>query len=91
MSQYSNKSLNQKAVALSYDEENNNAPIIVASGSGYIAQQIIDTAKDNGVPIYEDNSLATLLSQFELGQEIPNELYSAIVDIYAYFLGYKKD
>ena len=84
-----NEVLNQKAVALSYDKDSNNAPIIVASGTGYTAQKIIDTARDAGVPIHEDNSLATLLTQLELGSEIPQELYAAIVDIYAYFLNYK--
>lgn len=85
-----NDVLNQKAVALTYDEENQKAPIIVASGTGYVAQKIIDTAKDSGVPVYEDNSLATVLTQLELGSEVPPELYAAIVDIYAYFLNYKQ-
>lgn len=82
--------LNQKAVALSYDEEGNAAPVIVASGMGYMAQRIIDAAKDNGVPVYEDNSLATVLTQLDLGSEIPEELYAAVVDIYVYFLNYAK-
>ncbi|HJB00890.1 MAG TPA: EscU/YscU/HrcU family type III secretion system export apparatus switch protein [Candidatus Mediterraneibacter merdavium] len=82
--------LNQKAVALSYDEEGQAAPVIVASGVGYMARRIIQAAKDNGVPIYEDNSLATVLTQLDLGTEIPEELYAAIVDIYVYFLNYGK-
>ncbi len=82
--------LNQKAVALSYDEAGNAAPVIVASGMGYMAQRIIEAAKDNGVPIYEDNSLATVLTQLDLGSEIPEELYAAVVDIYVYFLNYGK-
>ena len=82
--------LNQKAVALSYDEEGQAAPVIVASGVGYMARRIIQAAKDNGVPIYEDNSLATVLTQLDLGTEIPEELYAAIVDIYVYFLNYAK-
>ena len=40
------------------------------------------------MPVYEDDSLATLLTQLQLGAEIPKELYQAIVDIYIYFLGY---
>ncbi len=44
-----------------------------------------------GVPVYEDDSLATLLTQLQLGAEIPTELYQAIVDIYIYFLGYVPD
>lgn len=87
MSEFNNV-LNQKAVALSYDEDKKAAPVIVASGMGHLAQKIIETAEHNGVPVYEDNSLATMLTQLELGSEIPEELYQAIVDIYLYFLNY---
>ncbi|CUX49141.1 EscU/YscU/HrcU family type III secretion system export apparatus switch protein [Clostridium sp. C105KSO13] len=80
--------LNQKAVALTYDEHRQAAPVIVASGMGYMAEKIIEAAEDNGVPVYEDNSLATILTQLELGTEVPEELYQAIVDIYMYFLDY---
>ncbi len=83
-----NDVLNQKAVALSYDENKNAAPIIVASGMGYLAERIVDVAQENGVPVYEDNSLATMLTQMKLGAEIPPELYQAIIDIYLYFLNY---
>ena len=74
-----------KAVALQYGDTDG-APVIVASGMGYMAEKIVETAQENGVPIYEDNSLATVLTQLKLGQEIPKELYQAIVDIYVYFL-----
>ena len=80
--------MRQKAVALKYNPEKNGAPIIVASGMGYLAEKITETAMEAGVPVYEDNSLATLLTQLQLGAEIPQELYQAIVDIYIYFLGY---
>lgn len=84
-----NDVLNKKAVALTYDEDKKAAPVIVASGMGYLAQKIVETAEQNGVPVYEDNSLATMLTQLDLGSEIPEELYKAIVDIYVYFLNYK--
>ena len=77
----------KKAVALQYGP-GDNAPVIVASGMGYLAEKITETAMEAGVPVYEDNSLATLLTQLQLGSEIPRELYQAIVDIYIYFLGY---
>lgn len=83
-----NEILNKKAVALSYDEENRAAPVIVASGMGHMAEKIIETASEHGIPIYEDNSLATVLTQLELGSEIPQELYQAIVEIYIYFLNF---
>ncbi len=83
-----NDVLNKKAVALSYDENKNAAPIIVASGMGYIAEKMIEVARESGVPVYEDNSLATMLTHLNLGAEIPTELYQAIIDIYIYFLNY---
>jgi flagellar biosynthesis protein len=82
---------NQKAVALTYDEHKQMAPVIVASGMGHIAEKMIEVGVENGVPVYEDNSLATMLTQLELGTEIPEELYQAIVDIYIYFLNYNKE
>ena len=48
----------------------------------------MEVATENGVPVYEDNSLATMLSQLSLGQEIPDSLYQAIVEIYVYFLNF---
>ena len=80
--------MRQKAVALKYNPEKNGAPVIVASGMGYLAERITETALEAGVPVYEDDSLATLLTQLQLGSEIPRELYPAIVDIYIYFLGF---
>lgn len=87
MSQYKDV-MNKKAVALRYDENRDVAPVIVASGLGYMAEKIVEVANENGVPVYEDNSLATVLTQLDLGTAIPEELYQAIVDIYAYFLKY---
>ena len=75
----------KKAVALQ-NEAGDGAPVIVASGMGYMAEKIVEVASDSGVPIYEDNSLATILTQLKLGQEVPEELYKAIVEIYVYFL-----
>ena len=75
-----------RAVALRYD--GGGAPVIVASGMGYLAEKIVEVASESGVPVYEDTSLATMLSQLSLGQEIPDSLYRAIVEIYVYFLNF---
>lgn len=75
----------RRAAALRYGA-GDGAPVIVASGMGHLAEKIVEVATDNGVPVYEDNSLATVLSQMELGKEIPEELYQAVVEIYLYFL-----
>ncbi len=74
-----------RAVALRYD---GGAPVVVASGMGYLAEKIVEVASESGVPVYEDTSLATMLSQLSLGQEIPDSLYRAIVEIYVYFLNF---
>ena len=78
----------KRAVALKYDSNKNAAPVVVASGSGYVATKVIEIAEKNGVPVYKDDSLAVMLSQLELGSEIPEELFKTIVDIYVYFLNY---
>ena len=77
----------RRAVALQYGPDDA-APVVVASGMGYLAEKIVSVAQENGVPVYEDDSLATVLTRLSLGQEIPPELYQAIVDIYVYFLNF---
>ena len=82
----------QKAAALKYsDEAPESAPVVIAAGAGETAKRIIDLAERNGVPVFRDDSLATLLSQMRSGTKIPPELYRAVVDIYVYFLGYTAD
>lgn len=66
MSQYEDV-MNKKAVALRYDENKDVAPVIVASGLGYMAERIVEMANENGVPVYEDNSLATVLTRSGYG------------------------
>jgi len=83
--------MKKKAVALKYDPEKNGAPVVVASGMGYMAEKITEAAMNAGIPVYEDDSLATILSQIKLGSAIPEELYQAVVDIYVYFLNYVPD
>ena len=72
----------QRAIALQYDGEN--APVVTASGEGDIAQEIIRIAKEHGVPLREDAMLAALLSELELGEEIPPLLYRVIAEVIAY-------
>ena len=58
----------RKAVALQYGADDR-APVVVASGMGYLAEKIVSVAHEHGVPIYEDDSLSTMLTQLNLGQE----------------------
>jgi len=69
-------------VALQYDGEN--APAVIAKGSGHIAEEILKIAAENNIPLHEDAELAQLLSQLELGDEIPRALYVTIAQVIAF-------
>ncbi|MBO4337404.1 MAG: EscU/YscU/HrcU family type III secretion system export apparatus switch protein [Lachnospiraceae bacterium] len=68
------------AVALTYDPDSD-APKVVASGKGVIADRIIEEAKDNKIPIHKDSKLAETLSKLEIGEMIPPELYEVVAEI----------
>ncbi len=72
----------KKAVALQYDGQG--APRVIAKGQGYIAEQIIELAREAGVPVQQDEGLVALLAQIELDQEIPRELYEAVAQLLAF-------
>ncbi|MFT7860206.1 MAG: EscU/YscU/HrcU family type III secretion system export apparatus switch protein [Sulfurimonas sp.] len=73
-----------KAAALKYDAEKNSAPKVTAKGEGKTAQKIIEIAKENDVPIKEDQDLIELLSKVELDQEVPSEMYKAVAEIFSF-------
>lgn len=68
------------AVAVAY-QPGERAPKILAAGKGEIAERIIETAKENDVPFYQDNQLADTLSKLEIGSTIPPELYEVVAEI----------
>ncbi len=79
------------AVALQYDSELADAPIVVAKGADYMAQRIKDIAKENGVEIVEDKPLARMLyHNVELGELVPPELYQAVAEVLAFVYNLKK-
>ena len=57
------------------------APKILAVGKGEVAERIIETAKENDVPFYQDNKLAETLSRLQIGDTIPPELYEVVAEI----------
>ena len=75
------KPIPKKAVALRYSQETDQAPKLVAKGKGLIADKIIESARQAGVPVQEDPSLVEILGQLELDQQIPPELYQVIAEI----------
>lgn len=68
------------AVALAY-EPGEQAPKILATGKGALAEKIIDAAKEADVPTYKDDKLADTLSKLEIGDMIPPELYQVVAEI----------
>lgn len=79
----------KEAVVLKYDREKDSAPKIVGQGKGRIADEILEIAKANNVPIQEDPSLTELLSKLNINESIPSELYEAVAEIFV--LIYKLD
>ena len=76
----------QIAVALRYERGKKDAPRVVAKGRGTIGEKIIEVAKANNVPIEENEVLAGALSNVELGDEIPEELYKAVAEVLIFVL-----
>ena len=72
--------LDKTAVAIAY-EPGEAAPRILATGKGSVAEKIIETAKENKVPTYQDNKLADTLSKLQIGDMIPPELYEVVAEI----------
>lgn len=75
----------KRAAALKY-ESGYSAPMVTAAGMGYIADKIVESAKENKVPIIENEEMANLLSNVDVGESIPEELYEAVAKIIAYVM-----
>lgn len=86
MSKSKAKSNRNKAVALKYNAQKDNAPIVIASGYGAIADKIIDIAENNGIPVFRDDSTASMLCMLDVGTAIPPELYEVVAAIYCQLL-----
>lgn len=74
----------EKAVALRYDREVDEVPVVVAKGRGVIAERIKEVARASGVPLKEDRELADYLMALDLYEEIPPELYAVIAEVLAF-------
>lgn len=74
----------QKVVALKYDLEKDNAPLITAKGIGGAASNIIKIAEENNIPIKKDPDLVELLSKIDIDKEIPGSMYKAVAEIFSF-------
>lgn len=70
----------QQAIALEYNPAED-APRVIASGRGVLAEKIIQKAKESDVPIHRDDKLADTLSRLEIGEMIPPELYEVVAEV----------
>jgi len=72
------------AVALGYDSQTDNAPIVLAKGQGQIAEKIIQIAIDNNIEIRKDEDLLQILKAVDINEEIPVEAFAAVAEIISY-------
>ena len=70
----------KQAIAFEYDPSED-APKVIASGRGLLAERIIERATEAKVPIHQDSKLADTLSRLEIGEMIPPELYEVVAEI----------
>ena len=80
----------KRAVALLYNRDKSEAPVVAASGQGELARTILKTAEEAGIPIQEDPDLVEVLAKVPLGEEIPVEVYQAVAEILAFVYSLNK-
>lgn len=80
---------NKTAIALEY-EPGEQAPKVVATGKGHLADRIIDTAQEASVPVHKDEKLAKSLSILDVGEYIPPELYGIVAEVLVFVDGMEK-
>ncbi|MDD9147079.1 MULTISPECIES: EscU/YscU/HrcU family type III secretion system export apparatus switch protein [unclassified Sporolactobacillus] len=74
----------KQAVALNYEHGKDEVPYVSAKGEGELAKKIIAKAKEYNIPIQEDAALVSMLSELNLNEIIPAELYGAVAEIFAF-------
>ena len=70
----------QAAIALQY-EPTDQAPKVIATGQGYVAEKILQVAKQENIPIHQDAKLAGNLRELSVGEYIPPDLYQVVAEI----------
>ena len=82
MARHPNES--RQVVALRYEPKRESAPRVVAKGRGYLADKILELAREHNIPIRQDKNLLQILSRLDLNDEIPTEVYKAVAEILAF-------
>ncbi len=86
MSKFKKSPKDQKAIALKYNVEQDMAPVVIACGYGDTAERIINVAEQRGIPVYRDDSVASMLCMLDVGASIPEDLYEVVATIYSQIL-----
>ena len=79
------------AVSLKYQPESDSAPRVTAKGKGKIAEKIIKIAKENDIYIHEDPDLIEVLSQLDINEKIPPDLYLVVAELLAFIYSLNKN
>lgn len=79
-----------EAVALKYNSREDNAPRVVAKGRGYVAEKILEIARQNNIPVREDTELLQLLSTLDLNSEVPPHVYQVVAELLAFVYSVNK-
>lgn len=72
------------AIALRYAPEEGNAPRVVATGQGNVAESILRLAREHDIPLRQDPALAGALASLDIGASIPPELFRAVAEVLAF-------
>ena len=75
----------KKAIALKYPD-GAEAPFITAKGSGHLAEKILESAKENNIPVKEDLNIINLLDNQEAGSMIPQNAWEAVAILFAFIM-----
>ncbi len=74
----------QRAVAMRYSSQTDNAPRVVAKGGGFVAEKILEIAREHNIPIHSDPDLIEVLAKVDVMEEIPAEVYTVVAEVLAY-------
>jgi flagellar biosynthetic protein FlhB len=78
------------SIAISYQRSEMEAPKIVAKGADHLAFRIREIAREHKVPIIENKPVARALYRQEVGDEVPEEMFTAVAELLAYVYSLKK-
>ena len=80
----------KSAVSLQYKKESNTAPKVTAKCQGWVAEKIIKMAQERNIPIREDKDLLNLLSEIDVGKEVPESLYKVVAELWPGYINLTK-